>query len=76
MLERDEYGYVLKMSLISPTIPGGALRRNWWRDFATRKRRVSFLPWESNSPKFGLGSFENPKMIGRGEVDAVSLTLP
>jgi len=28
------------------------------------------------SPKFGLGSFENPKMIGRGEVDAGIINPP
>jgi hypothetical protein len=76
MVERDQYGYLLKVVSNFPYHP-------WWRltsliaeGFRDEKRNRIVSSVGIYTPKFGLGSLENPKMIGRGEVHAGILNPP
>src|SRR5215472_11787304 len=76
MLERDEYGYVLKIVSNFPYHPWWRLTSQLVEGFRDKKRTGLVSSVGVYSPKFGLGSFENPKMIGRGEVDAGIINPP
>src|SRR5438094_8741825 len=76
MLERDEYGYVLKIVSNFPYHP-------WWRltsqlvEGCRDKTKTGLVSSVGvYSPKFGLGSFENPRMSGRVEIDAGIINRP
>jgi len=75
MVERDEQGYLLKIVSNFPYHP-------WWQITAKiaeafrRKERPSIISSIGiYTPKFGLGSLENPKTVGKGEAD-VGITNP
>ena len=70
MLEKDEYGYVLKIVSNFPYHPWWRLTAQLVEGFRDKKKTGLVSSVGIYSPKFGLGSFENPKMIGKGEVDA------
>ena len=76
MLERDEYGYVLKIVSNFPYHPWWKLTSQLVEGFRDKKKTGLVSSVGVYSPKFGLGSFENPKMIGRGEVDAGIINPP
>jgi hypothetical protein len=76
MLERDEYGYVLKIVSNFPYHPWWRLTSQLVEGFRDKKKTGLVSSVGVYSPKFGLGSFENPKMIGRGEVDAGIINPP
>ncbi|PYJ65818.1 MAG: hypothetical protein DME76_17810, partial [Verrucomicrobia bacterium] len=76
MLERDEYGYVLKIVSNFPYHPWWKLTSQLVEGFRDKKKPGLVSSVGVYSPKFGLGSFENPKMIGRGEVDAGIINPP
>lgn len=71
MTERDEYGYVLKIVGHSPYHPWSKITTplaqglNGYREKPSTVSSVGIF-----TPKFGMGSLENPKMVGAGEVDA------
>ena len=65
MLERDEYGYVLKIVSNFPYHPWWRLTSQLVEGFRDKKKTGLVSSVGIYSPKFGLGSFENPKMIGR-----------
>src|SRR5437016_14650522 len=75
MLERDEYGYVLKIVSNFPYHPWWKLTSQLVEGFRDKKKTGLVSSVGVYSPKFGLGSFENPKMIGSGQVDAGSSIL-
>ena len=68
MLERDEYGYVLKIVSNFPYHPWWRLTSQLVEGFRDKKKTGLVSSVGVYSPKFGLGSFENPKMIGSGHV--------
>jgi TRAP transporter TAXI family solute receptor len=76
MLEKDEYGYVLKIVSNFPYHPWWRLTAQLVEGFRDKKKTGLVSSVGVYSPKFGLGSFENPKMIGRGEVDAGIINPP
>lgn len=76
MLERDEYGYVVKIVSNFPYHPWWRLTAQLVEGFRDKKKTGLVSSVGIYSPKFGLGSFENPKMIGRGEVDAGIINPP
>ena len=76
MLERDEYGYVVKIVSNFPYHPWWRLTAQLVEGFRDKKKTGLVSSLGIYSPKFGLGSFENPKMIGRGEVDAGIINPP
>src|SRR5919106_486084 len=76
MLERDEYGYVLKIVSNFPYHPWWRLTAQLVEGFRDQKKTGLVSSGGIYSPKFGLGSFENPKMIGSGQVDAGIINPP
>lgn len=77
MVGRDEYGYVLKIVAHFPYHPWSLITRviakslnDYGAETADRISSVGVY-----TPRFGLGSIENPKMVGKGEVD-VGMTNP
>jgi TRAP-type uncharacterized transport system substrate-binding protein len=76
MVERDQYGYLLKIVANFPYHPWWRLASQLVEGFRDRKRNTIVSSVGVYSPKFGLGSLENPKMIGRGEVDAGIINPP
>src|SRR5882724_3694155 len=67
MLERDEYGYVLKIVSNFPYHPWWRLTSQLVEGFRDKRKTGLVSSVGIYSPKFGLGSFENPKMIGSGQ---------
>lgn len=75
-VERDEVGYVLRIATHSPFHP-------WWKitqelaealnGYANRPRIISTVG--TFTPKYGMGSLENPRTIGLGQAD-VAITNP
>ena len=65
MLERDEYGYVVKIVSNFPYHPWWKLTAQLVEGFRDKKKTGLVSSVGIYSPKFGLGSFENPKMIAR-----------
>src|SRR5262245_36619308 len=63
MLERDEYGYVLEIVSNFPYHPWWRLTSQLVEGFRDKKKTGLVSSVGVYSPKFGLGSFENPKMI-------------
>ncbi len=76
MLERDECGYVLKIVSNFPYHPWWRLTSQLVEGFRDKKKTGLVSSVGVYSPKFGLGSFENPKMIGSGQVDAGIINPP
>lgn len=76
MVERDQYGYLLKIVSNFPYHPWWRLTSQLVEGFRDKKRNGIVSSVGIYTPKFGLGSLENPKMIGRGEVDAGILNPP
>jgi hypothetical protein len=76
MVEKDEYGYLLKIVSNFPYHPWWRLTSQLAEGFRDRKRNGIVSSVGMYTPKFGLGALENPKMIGRGEVHAGILNPP
>ena len=76
MVERDQYGYLLKIVSNFPYHPWWRLTSQLAEGFRDKKRNSIVSSVGIYTPKFGLGSLENPKMIGRGDVDAGILNPP
>jgi TRAP-type uncharacterized transport system substrate-binding protein len=76
MVERDQYGYLLKIVSNFPYHPWWRLTSQLAEGFRDKKKTGLVSSVGIYTPKFGLGSLENPKMIGRGEVDAGILNPP
>ena len=76
MVERDEYGYLLKIVSNFPYHPWWRLTSQLVEGFRDEKRNKIVSSVGIFTPKFGLGSLENPKMIGRGDVHAGILNPP
>lgn len=76
MTERDEYGYVLKIAGHSPYHPWSKITSALAQGLNGYKERPSTVSTVGiYTPKFGMGSLENPKTVGSGEVDA-AITNP
>jgi TRAP-type uncharacterized transport system substrate-binding protein len=76
VVERDQYGYLLKIVSNFPYHPWWRLTSQLVEGFRDKERNKIVSSVGIYTPKFGLGSLENPKMIGRGEVDAGILNPP
>lgn len=76
MVEKDQYGYLLKIASNFPYHPWWRLTAQLAEGFRDKKRNGIVSSVGIYTPKFGLGALENPKMIGRGEVHAGILNPP
>jgi len=76
MVERDEYGYLLKIVANFPYHPWWRLTSQLVEGFRDKKKAGLVSSVGVYTPKFGLGSLENPKMVGRGEVHAGIMNPP
>lgn len=76
MVEKDQYGYLLKLVSNFPYHPWWRLTSQLAEGFRDKKRNGIVSSVGIYTPKFGLGALENPKMIGRGEVHAGILNPP
>lgn len=71
MVQRDEYGYVLKILTHSPFHPWARITAQIAQALNGYREKPGIISTVGvYTPRFGLGSLENPKMVGNGEVDA------
>jgi len=71
MVAKDQYGYVLKIVTHSPFHPWAKITAELAQALNGYKDEPSIVSTVGvYTPKFGMGSLENPKMVGKGEVDA------
>ncbi|MBI4526248.1 MAG: hypothetical protein HY695_20820 [Deltaproteobacteria bacterium] len=76
MVQRDEWGYVLKIASHTPFHPWSRITAVLAQALDGNREKPGVVTSVGvYTPKFGLGSLENPKMVGRGEVD-VGITNP
>lgn len=76
MVQRDEWGYILKIVSHTPFHPWTRITAALAQSLDGNREKPGIVSSVGvYTPKFGLGSLENPKMIGRGEVD-VGITNP
>ena len=76
MIEKDEWGYVLKIVSHTPFHPWTRITAVLAQALDGNREKPGLVTSVGvYTPKFGLGSLENPKMVGRGEVD-VGITNP
>lgn len=76
MVQRDEYGYVLKIVSHSPSHPWARITAEIVKALSGYREKPGIISTVGiYTPKFGLGSLENPKMVGKGEAD-VGITNP
>lgn len=76
MVQRDEWGYILKIVSHTPFHPWARITAALAQSLDGNREKPGVVSSVGvYTPKFGLGSLENPKMIGRGEVD-VGITNP
>jgi hypothetical protein len=61
MLEKDEYGYVLKIVSNFPYHPWWRLTAQLVEGFRDKKRPVWFLPWEFTLPSSASDPSRTPK---------------
>jgi hypothetical protein len=70
MVERDQYGYLLKIVSNFPYHPWWRLTSQLVEGFRDKKRNGIVSSVGIYTPKFGLGSLENPKMTDQREAIA------
>ena len=71
MVQRDEWGYILKIASHTPFHPWAKITAALAQSLdGNREKAGAVSSVGVYTPKFGLGSLENPRMVGRGEVDA------
>lgn len=76
MVQRDEWGYILKIVSHTPFHPWARITAALAQSLDGNREKPGVVSSVGvYTPKFGLGSLENPKMVGRGEVD-VGITNP
>lgn len=76
MVQRDEHGYVLKIVSNFPYHPWWRLTAQLVEAFRYKEKRSVISCIGVYTPKFGLGSLENPKTVGKGEVDVGIVNPP
>ena len=76
MVQRDEWGYILRIVSHTPFHPWARITAALAQSLDGNREKPGVVSSVGvYAPKFGLGSLENPKMVGRGEVD-VGITNP
>jgi uncharacterized protein len=76
MVQRDEWGYILKIASHTPFHPWAKITAALAQSLDGNREKAGVVSSVGvYTPKFGLGSLENPRMVGRGEVD-VGITNP
>jgi TRAP transporter TAXI family solute receptor len=71
MVQRDEWGYILKIASHTPFHPWAKITSALAQSLDGNREKAGVVSSVGvYTPKFGLGSLENPRMVGRGEVDA------